>query len=70
MVVLMMAIFPHVADAQGAKAKGLSVVVIDPGHGGKDPGALGKTAKEKDVVLAVALKATRMCLWNWASVPT
>jgi len=32
-------------------------VVIDPGHGGKDPGALGKNAKEKDIVLSIALKA-------------
>ncbi|NPA36868.1 MAG: N-acetylmuramoyl-L-alanine amidase [Chlorobi bacterium] len=31
-------------------------VVIDAGHGGKDPGALGKSAREKDVVLAIALK--------------
>jgi N-acetylmuramoyl-L-alanine amidase len=31
-------------------------VVIDPGHGGKDPGALGSSSKEKDIVLAVALK--------------
>jgi len=31
------------------------VVVIDPGHGGKDPGAHGKGGtKEKDVVLAIA----------------
>src|SRR5579872_6299558 len=31
------------------------VVVIDPGHGGKDPGALGVNgAKEKDVVLTIA----------------
>ncbi|RKQ96298.1 N-acetylmuramoyl-L-alanine amidase [Kushneria sinocarnis] len=29
------------------------VVVIDPGHGGKDPGALGDHSKEKDVVLAI-----------------
>jgi N-acetylmuramoyl-L-alanine amidase len=35
----------------------LTVVAIDPGHGGEDPGALGPTGlKEKDVVLAVALK--------------
>lgn len=35
---------------------GLKTVVIDPGHGGKDPGALGKTRKtdEKHIVLAVA----------------
>lgn len=31
-------------------------VVIDAGHGGKDPGAIGKQAKEKDIVLNVALK--------------
>jgi N-acetylmuramoyl-L-alanine amidase len=31
-------------------------VVIDPGHGGKDPGAVGRKAKEKDIVLAIALK--------------
>ncbi|MGQ1783909.1 MULTISPECIES: N-acetylmuramoyl-L-alanine amidase family protein [unclassified Saccharicrinis] len=34
----------------------LKKVVIDAGHGGKDPGAHGKFSKEKDVVLAVALK--------------
>ena len=32
-------------------------IVIDPGHGGHDPGAIGPTGlKEKDVVLAIALK--------------
>ena len=31
-------------------------VVIDAGHGGKDPGASGKVYKEKDITLAVALK--------------
>jgi len=35
-------------------------VVIDPGHGGKDPGAVGVSAKEKDINLAVALKLGRM----------
>lgn len=32
------------------------VVVIDAGHGGRDPGALGSKSKEKDIVLAIALK--------------
>lgn len=32
------------------------VVVIDAGHGGKDSGALGSGSKEKDIVLAIALK--------------
>jgi N-acetylmuramoyl-L-alanine amidase len=31
------------------------VIVIDPGHGGKDPGAIGtNTIQEKDVVLSIA----------------
>ncbi len=34
----------------------LNVVVIDAGHGGEDPGALGKHHKEKDITLAIALK--------------
>ena len=36
-------------------------VVIDPGHGGKDPGAVGaKGLKEKDVVLKLSLKAAEI----------
>lgn len=36
---------------------GKRVVVLDPGHGGHDPGAVGKKGlKEKDVVLDIALK--------------
>lgn len=31
-------------------------IVIDPGHGGKDPGTVGAYTKEKDVALKVALK--------------
>lgn len=34
----------------------LRKVVIDAGHGGKDPGAIGKKGVEKDIVLSVALK--------------
>jgi N-acetylmuramoyl-L-alanine amidase len=32
------------------------VIVIDAGHGGKDPGALGSFSSEKDITLAIALK--------------
>jgi len=42
-----------------ARQLGLGVrrIVIDPGHGGKDPGAIGANGlREKEVVLAVALK--------------
>ena len=31
-------------------------VVIDAGHGGKDPGTIGKSSREKDVVLSLALQ--------------
>ena len=35
----------------------IDTVVIDPGHGGKDPGAIGVGGlKEKDVVLSIGLK--------------
>jgi N-acetylmuramoyl-L-alanine amidase len=36
--------------------KKISVVVIDAGHGGKDPGAQGNKVNEKDVALGIALK--------------
>lgn len=39
-----------------AKDQRINRIVIDPGHGGKDPGALGRRSKEKDIVLSVALK--------------
>ena len=41
--------------AAGDENGKLNTVVIDPGHGGEDPGASGIKAKEKDIVLAVAL---------------
>lgn len=37
-------------------SKKLRTIVLDPGHGGHDPGAVGRRSKEKDIVLQVALK--------------
>jgi N-acetylmuramoyl-L-alanine amidase len=34
----------------------LDIVVLDAGHGGHDPGAIGSRAREKDIVLAITLK--------------
>jgi N-acetylmuramoyl-L-alanine amidase len=34
----------------------INTVVIDAGHGGKDPGAMGRISKEKDLALKIALK--------------
>ena len=46
----------------------ISKVVIDAGHGGKDPGALGKKSKEKDIALSVALKTGKLIQDNFQDV--
>jgi N-acetylmuramoyl-L-alanine amidase len=48
---------PPIAEAKRA---GIKTIVIDPGHGGKDPGAIGpRGIKEKDVVLKIAHKLAK-----------
>jgi len=43
------------------KTKGRQkIVVIDAGHGGKDPGAVGNNLKEKAIVLNIALKTGKI----------
>jgi len=46
--------FPINVISQGSSA--VRTVVIDPGHGGRDSGAVGRQAKEKDIALAISLK--------------
>ena len=43
-------------------------LVIDPGHGGKDPGAIGKKGKEKNINLNVALKLGNLIKENCKDV--
>lgn len=50
------------SPGRGTKPKDrkVKVIVIDAGHGGKDPGCNGVTHKEKDVALAVALRLGKL----------
>ncbi len=48
--------------------KGVKTVVIDAGHGGKDPGCSGHIHNEKDVTLAVALKLGKLIEENLKDV--
>ncbi len=48
-----------VAAIKSARKK-IKTIVIDPGHGGKDPGAIGpKGVKEKNIVLEIARQLAR-----------
>ena len=54
-----LAIIPIFASAQApqtAEGKKLTTIILDPGHGGKDPGAIGSKHREKNIVLDIALK--------------
>lgn len=45
-----------VQSQPGREAGELRTVVIDPGHGGSDPGAVAGGVREKDLVLAIGLR--------------
>jgi N-acetylmuramoyl-L-alanine amidase len=49
-----------VLKAQNKSSTGISTVVIDAGHGGKDPGAVVGKAREKDIVLDIALRLGKL----------
>ncbi len=44
------------------------VIVLDAGHGGKDPGALGAVSREKSINLAIALKTGEYLEQNVSNV--
>lgn len=63
-MILVMVLFMLSGKAQGY----IDVVVIDPGHGGRDPGAVGSIYKEKDLVLDMALKVGHYIEENFEDV--
>jgi len=55
-VILLLCIFDIQLYGQHIPQKKAFTVVIDPGHGGKDPGTVYKKIYEKDIALAISLK--------------
>lgn len=53
-------------DVSLSKTLGLKVrkIIIDPGHGGKDPGASALNIKEKDIALRISLSLRRIIKKN------
>lgn len=64
-VVLVITVLPDLKAQKGSK---ITTVVIDPGHGGRDPGAVGRKSKEKDIVLDVALRTGKLIQQNLPDV--
>ncbi len=69
-LLLVQSIFINIllADSQTGNNKNINTIVIDPGHGGKDPGASGLIEHEKNVVLDIALKVGEYIEQNCSDV--
>lgn len=67
-VLLGVILFASFTIIKPGKAYGIKTVVIDAGHGGKDPGCHGEKYNEKTVALAVALKLGKYIEENFPDV--
>ncbi len=66
-IIVTLSSFSFVFGATNQKTKDF-VVVIDAGHGGRDPGAIGRISKEKDINLKTALKLGNLIKKNCPDV--
>lgn len=64
-LVFTLVMLPFVSPSAWAQDK-VFTVVIDAGHGGNDPGAIGRKGREKNINLNVALKLGNLIQQNCA----
>jgi N-acetylmuramoyl-L-alanine amidase len=53
--IVILSLFCLIVNAQN-QSKTLKRIIIDPGHGGTDPGSKGKYSTEAAIALAISLK--------------
>ena len=68
LIICIALLFSSLAFVPHKKLKGITTVVIDAGHGGKDPGCNGVSHNEKEVTLAIALKLGKLIEENLKDV--
>lgn len=67
-LLLAISIIPAASFCQKREPGKVKTLVIDPGHGGDKPGALGKHSKEKDLTLSIAKKFGKLVEDNYPDV--
>jgi len=67
-LLVLLLVLPCVAYLPAQQRGGIHTVVIDAGHGGHDPGAVGRMAKEKNINLSIALKVGNLIQRNMKDV--
>jgi N-acetylmuramoyl-L-alanine amidase len=67
-LLLMLSLHIYALPAWGSKNHKITTIVLDPGHGGIDSGALGKFSKEKDISLSVTLKLGKLIKSKYKNV--
>lgn len=67
LILLLLVAVPECFAQKNGKKKPFTVV-IDPGHGGVDPGALGRRSKEKDINMSVSRMLANLIKDNYPEV--
>lgn len=68
LIIITMISCPVVVSAQSGSSAELKTIVIDAGHGGKDPGAKNGKIYEKNITLGIALKLGNLIKEKYPSI--